>query len=531
MPIDLNTLTTNGSTFSLPTAYPTYDNMVNSSGRLDGVNEADEMNLYSPNPLLDSPFEPNDLEWLYRQQDIDGSTLTSRLSQLAPISFTNALDGARRRRLFALHTWEPNNFIWANDNPQGAFANNHRFGSTASPTFGGLNQATPTIAQRDRKINLNFPLPVSNDCNEPIRQKWISDTYQLLKSILPPDGVDTAEELAQLSQFVINIIDFRDPDGTMTHWINPDVILTPSTSTLSYPTLTLSLGSGNLDQYGMEYNPVAINEVLAYSFQSLKSPTSRSSVIQNNRFFIELVNTLTAAYNPTYDYTTPTDPNNYYVNQASTLDLGGFNYITPTLPNNISDPYGAGCWDLVFTADDGMSRPDPYRGELVPNTSLAAVSNYFSLIPLTRDTFFAPGAVPANTPNNGDVSLLPINPNPPGTSNTTNAPPVNLPNPNPPATPPMGTPPTGGLPITYFYVIASPPSRHRGESSPIDVVPIHTIPRRDADPDGNLQSGAKHDHDLSPDRSAHDRADQSGGESHDQLAPGHPPEQQRQPAD
>ena len=71
----------------------------------------------------------------------------------------------------------------------------------------------PSLAHRDKKINLNYPLPVSNDPNEPIRQKWISDTYQLLKAVLPPTAVDTPEELAQLSQFVINIIDFRDPDA------------------------------------------------------------------------------------------------------------------------------------------------------------------------------------------------------------------------------------------------------------------------------------------------------------------------------
>ena len=43
--------------------------------------------------------------------------------------------------------------------------------------------------------------------------------------MLPPRAVDSAEELAQLSQFVINIVDFRDPDATMTHWLNPDVSL------------------------------------------------------------------------------------------------------------------------------------------------------------------------------------------------------------------------------------------------------------------------------------------------------------------
>ena len=30
------------------------------------------MNLYAPNPLLDSPYGPSDLEWLYRQADVDG---------------------------------------------------------------------------------------------------------------------------------------------------------------------------------------------------------------------------------------------------------------------------------------------------------------------------------------------------------------------------------------------------------------------------------------------------------------------------
>ena len=31
------------------------------------------MNLYVPNPQADSPFGPGDLEWLYRQQDVDGA--------------------------------------------------------------------------------------------------------------------------------------------------------------------------------------------------------------------------------------------------------------------------------------------------------------------------------------------------------------------------------------------------------------------------------------------------------------------------
>ena len=75
------------------------------------------MNLYVPNAQLDSPFGYGDLEWLYRQQDVDGSSLVSRLAQLAPISFSNPVDGQRRRRLYALDSWETNNFVWTNDNP------------------------------------------------------------------------------------------------------------------------------------------------------------------------------------------------------------------------------------------------------------------------------------------------------------------------------------------------------------------------------------------------------------------------------
>ena len=362
----------------IPVGYPTYDLNI----RTNGLNEADEMNLYRPNALMDSPYGPADLEWLYRPQDVDGASLSSRLANLAPVSFTNSIDGLRRRRLFALESWESNQFVWANDNPQNAFPFNSRFAPTASASFAAASAASgsyvaaPSLAHRDQKINLNYPLPVSNDPDEPIRQKWITETYQLLKWILPPRAVDTPEELAQLSQFVINIIDFRDPDCTMTHWLNPDVLLVPgqpANPSGSAPTPatapTLVLASSNpanaipLDQYGMEYNPVALNEVLAFSYAYYQGGGS-----QANRFFVELVNTLTqssfaALPPPAPGGTNPPDP--------SILDLGGFQY-TP------GDPYSGGCWDLVFTDDTPNSRPDPYRGELVQG------GQFYALIPLNR---------------------------------------------------------------------------------------------------------------------------------------------------
>ncbi|MGC1723671.1 MAG: hypothetical protein WA746_32210, partial [Isosphaeraceae bacterium] len=141
----------------IPGAYPTYDLSI----RTNGLNEADEMNLYRPNALMDSPFAPPDLEWLYRSQDIDGASLSSRLADLAPVSFTNTIDGLRRRRLFAIESWESNQFDWANDNPQNACPFNSRFAPTANASFAtasaaiGSYVAAPSLAHHDRKIDLN----------------------------------------------------------------------------------------------------------------------------------------------------------------------------------------------------------------------------------------------------------------------------------------------------------------------------------------------------------------------------------------
>ena len=374
-------------------------------------------------------------------------SLSSRLADLAPISFTNTIDGQRRRRLFALESWESNQFVWANDNPQNAFPFNSRFAPTAKPSFATVSAASgsyvaaPSLAHRDRKINLNYPLPVSNDPDEPIRQKWITDTYQLLKWILPPRAVDTPEELAQLSQFVINIIDFRDPDCTMTHWHQPgrDARAGSAGESLgtrrpaTAPTLVLASSSPAnaipLDQYGMEYNPVALNEVLAFSYAYYQGGGA-----QANRFFVELVNTLTqssfaALPPPASGGTNPPDP--------SILDLGGFQY-TP------GDPYSGGCWDLVFTDDTPNSRPDPYRGELVQG------GQFYALIPLTKDSFTASaaGAVGGSSGSPGsDLKLVPLGP-------------AGVPSPsagNPAASPP--TPPTN-----FFYAFGNSPPNPASET-------------------------------------------------------------------
>src|SRR5262249_26587005 len=285
--------------------------------------------------------------------------------------------------------------------PKKAFPFNSRFAATASPSFAvasaalGSKVAAPSLAHHDRKINLNYPLQVSNDPDEPIRKKWISETYQLLKWILPPQAVDTPEELAQLSQFVINIIDFRDPDCTMTHWQNPDVLLVPGTPATP-PTLTLAASNPAnaipLDQYGMEYTPVALNEVLAFSYAYYQG-----GGVQANRFFVELVNTLTQS---AFAALPPPAPGSANPPDPSILGLGGF-------PYTAGDPYSGGGWDLVFTDDTPNSRPDPYRGELVEG------GRFYALIPLNRDSFTStPAAAPAagSTSPGSDVALIPLGP-------------------------------------------------------------------------------------------------------------------------
>ena len=101
-----------------------------------------------------------------------------------------------------------------------------------------------------------------------------------------------------------------------------------------------------LDQYGMEYNPVALNEVLAFSY------AYQGGGAQANRFFVELVNTLTqsafAALPPPAGGTNPPDP--------SILDLGGFQYT----PGEIPIPAAAGTWSSPKTRP--IAAPIPIAG-------------------------------------------------------------------------------------------------------------------------------------------------------------------------
>lgn len=385
--------TVSGSTYYHPTIYgsmPAYDTPINPGamgpdpypGGSLGRDLAHEVNLYRPDPS-DRPYTTADLEWLYRQQDVDGAQLDSRLKYLAPISFVYSPDAPMRRKMFSVETWDLNNFSWAYDNPAGVFPNNTLFGPAANgsasiatlnnPTIplispgltasfinGGGVLSTPAHAHRNRKINLNAPFPVTNDPDDPVRRKWVYDTYQALKQILPPKAIDTPEELLALSQYVLNIVDSRDPDAAMTHFINPDVRQTPpdlGNPTASPPVpptppiLVMSTvwNSGSyavnpafasalpISQYGMENQPIAINEALAYRFYRRNNSTTNPTPtnLPTPRFWLELVNTLTQG-------------------QGSAGQV---------------DPSG---WEVLIAPDDAWGRPNPFTGQINFDPSQAA---------------------------------------------------------------------------------------------------------------------------------------------------------------
>ncbi|WZO97201.1 hypothetical protein EP7_004224 [Isosphaeraceae bacterium EP7] len=348
-----------------------------------GRDEADEMNLYLPTNV-DSPYSVSDLEWLYRLHDTDGSSLTSRLAKLAPISFTNPDDGLTRRRLFSVDSWELTNAAWSPDNPVSsfhgamgvpAFPNNSHFAPFANASvanFSGYQtplspvnlvdgsgvypaSETPSVAHADKKINLNFPLPISNDPDEPVRKKWIGETYKYMKMVLPPRAVDTPEELAELSQFLVNLVDFRDTDGACTHFANPDLKLVDARA-ISPPRVVFIndvidpavFSTRIFEQFGMEYNPIALNEVLAYRFEGKPSGVATSMT----RLFIEVVNTLVE-----------TEP-------AGSADL------TPS-----TDLRG---WELLILPDNPAGRPNPVNGQLsIDPLAPALATNKIQGVPLS----------------------------------------------------------------------------------------------------------------------------------------------------
>ncbi len=306
--------------------------------------EADQLNLYEPTPY-DAPFTNTDLEWLYRQNDVDGSGLNSRLSQLTVNGFSGA-GGPYQSQMFSVDSFDTTNF-------------------SSTYNAGSLNTlgARPHLLHGDRRINLNYPFPHSPNPNEPIRQKWCQEVYQTLKLVLLPQPgyTYTAEELAAIGQYTVNIVDFRDPDATMTAFKNPDLEIKPANTTATPPIpagVQLRASGSPLVQYGMEYLPVAINEVLAYQFTRKAGGGQK----ETQRLFVELINTLTQDGGP---------------GTASDLDLAGWGFVLTE--DDLSNPSG----NIV-----AAERPNTATGQL----DVGTVTTHF--IPIEGTTGATPGLSP-----------------------------------------------------------------------------------------------------------------------------------------
>ncbi|GIW86619.1 MAG: hypothetical protein KatS3mg108_0943 [Isosphaeraceae bacterium] len=462
-----------------------------------GLNEDIQLNLYRREPY-DEIFGPEDLEWLYRLQDVDGTSLTSRLEHLAQVvtqtgepfrafvdddPVTDLATGARlgidaltRRRLYAVDSWELNRFAWM----QNYFTPGN----------------APALGHGNRKINLNYPLPLSYDSSEPTRLKWISEAYALMKQVLYPGfvppgtgapGEPRPEDFARLGQFAVNIIDFRDPDDVMTRWVNPDLKLRPAegfgyddgdsvpnepagVAWINDPTVpNTGQGTGPVVQWGMEYLPVTINEVLAYQFQAKDGNEQRTV----KRLFVEFANILTE--------------------DGDGIEGQG---------GRASDLYLRG-WGLLITPDDPTANPGlpQLRGER-PNTATGQLDpdTLKEVIPLAGSKGDPPTFNPLPRPvealdsGDDDVDALP-NQNGPGNDNhylMANRQPIANAEQNPPnpdaelsddLVAQLPTLPVGSGEARYYWLhLVRPANPHAANlaNEPLVVVDSFRFPYRDA---------------------------------------------------
>ena len=221
-----------------------------------------------------------------------------------------------------------NNFVWTNDNPGServpattagsASGQNASFRPTEHSTLGLSNRPAPPRRwpTATRRSTSTIPLPVSNDPNEPVRQKWISDTYQLLKAVLPPDvgrhrrGAGAAQPVRDQHHRLPRPGRHDDPlgqPGRRAHSRHAAVTgqhrLLPTHPDPEHPAATAACSTSTA------WSTTRSRSTRCWPTASRAGPTVDATATYTNRFFIELVNTLTAAYNPTYDYGTPTEHN------------------------------------------------------------------------------------------------------------------------------------------------------------------------------------------------------------------------------
>ena len=136
--------------------------------------------------------------------------------------------------------------------------------------------------------------------------------------------------------------------------MNPDVFLRPRTSpghrrrpylVLKPHRLRPADSRSPLDQYGMEYNPIAINEVLAYSFlRRQRCHEQRRPVLHRAGQHADRPQTAIPRAR---------------TQQRQLLDLERVPVHQRGDPPKT--PWDVACWDIIFTDDDPISRPTRSR--------------------------------------------------------------------------------------------------------------------------------------------------------------------------
>ena len=239
--------------------------------------------------------------------------------QLAPVSFTNGLDGARRRRLFSLDSWDLNNFRWTNDNPAGHSRPTAGSRSTANAGFTALTTGYD-------KCRILGPRPRTGASTADFADAGPGPARQEDQPELPAAGLERPQRAgpAEMDQRHLSASEVgaaaqggghagragpaqpvrdqhrrfprhgrhddalgepRRADRGGSDRVEPDWRRRRSTPVLPVPPTLIMTGNAlaaaawatvvrarrrrrrcRSTSAGMEYNPVAINEVLAYSY-------------------------------------------------------------------------------------------------------------------------------------------------------------------------------------------------------------------------------------------------------------------------
>lgn len=205
----------------------------------EAVDESSEIDLTCRRPT-DAIFGAADIEYLYRQYDIDTSSLTSRLFWLCPSLRPSA---ARIQRMMLAHeAWDLSRYNMfplfksatsANETElAGSFAGNGRFntGGLAAPSAtsgsaGLVTSATdpyvglPVEIAAGRRLNLNRGLfnTVAGYTGVAVTAAYdpravARDIFILLRQLHPTNDPNATHRMAQ---FAVNCVDFRDPDSVM----------------------------------------------------------------------------------------------------------------------------------------------------------------------------------------------------------------------------------------------------------------------------------------------------------------------------